>query len=281
MHFQMTPHIRSLVDSALDEDRIGFDISSAAFEPGDRSEARLVAKEPMVLAGWPVLEQVFATVDSDISWEKRADEGARLQEGDVLGEGEGPTASLLRGERVALNFLQRMSGVATKTARFVDALDDPTTQIVDTRKTLPGWRELDKYAVRCGGGSNHRFDLGGGAMIKDNHIAAAGGIAEAVDRVRRAAPFTLKIEVECERLDQIRPAMDAGADIIMLDNMSTEEMADAIDSIRGRAGDRVIIEASGNITVERLPQLRGLGLDVISSGALTHSATAADISMRM
>jgi nicotinate-nucleotide pyrophosphorylase (carboxylating) len=281
MHFQMTPHIRSLVDSALDEDRIGFDISSAAFEPGDRSEARLVAKEPMVMAGWPVLEQVFATVDPDISWEKRADEGARLQEGDVLGEGEGPTASLLRGERVALNFLQRMSGVATKTARFVDALDDPTTQIVDTRKTLPGWRELDKYAVRCGGGSNHRFDLGGGAMIKDNHIAAAGGIAEAVDRVRRQAPFTLKIEVECERLDQIRPAMDAGADIIMLDNMSTEEMADAIDSIRGRAGDRVIIEASGNITVERLPQLRGLGLDVISSGALTHSATAADISMRM
>ena len=281
MHFQMTPHVRSLVDRALDEDRIGFDISSAAFDEDHRCEARLVAKEPMVMAGWPIFEQVFETVDSDVSWDRHAADGQRLETGDRLGEGVGATASLLRGERVALNFLQRMSGVATKTARFVDALDDPTTHIVDTRKTLPGWRELDKYAVRCGGGANHRFDLGGGAMIKDNHIAAAVGIAEAVDRVRRQAPFTLKIEVECEDLDQIRPAMDAGADIIMLDNMTTDQMADAIDVIRGRAGDRVIIEASGNITVDRLPDLGGLGLDVISSGALTHSAAAADVSMQM
>ena len=281
MHFQMTPHVRSLVDRALDEDRIGFDVSSAAFDEDHHSNARLVAKQEMILAGWPVLEQVFETVDPAVDWQQRADEGHRLEPGDVLGEAEGPTASLLRGERVALNFVQRMSGVATKTARFVDALDDPTTHIVDTRKTLPGWRELDKYAVRCGGGANHRFDLGGGAMIKDNHIAAAGGIAEAVDRVRRQAPFTLKIEVECEDLDQIEPALEAGADIIMLDNMTTEQMATAIDTIRGRADKRVVVEASGNITVERLPELGGLGLDVISSGALTHSASAVDISMRM
>lgn len=281
MHFQYTPQTRRLIEAALDEDDIAFDVSSAAFPDGHTSRARLVAKEDLVVAGLPVAERVFRTVDRRIDWSFEVEDGSRLQPGDVLAEGSGPTAALLRGERTALNFLQRLSGIATKAAAYVDALADPTTRIVDTRKTLPGWRELDKYAVRCGGAHNHRYSLGGGAMIKDNHIAAAGSIQAAIERVHKFAPHTIKVEVECDTLEQVDAALEAGTEVILLDNMTTDTMRRAIGAIREAAGDDVLVEASGNITLQRLPELGGLGLDLISSGALTHSVRAADISMRM
>ncbi|MFB6351089.1 MAG: carboxylating nicotinate-nucleotide diphosphorylase, partial [Bradymonadaceae bacterium] len=203
MPLTIGPQTRRLVDMALDEDAAARDPSAAVFPPDHTSTAELVAKRPLVVAGQPVADLVFARIDSTIEFEARADEGQRLESGDLLGTVAGPTASLLRAERTALNFLQRLSGIATKTARYVEALGDPTTAIVDTRKTLPGFRHLDKYAVRCGGGHNHRFDLGGGVIVKDNHIAAAGGIAEAIAAIRDEAPHLLKIEVEVERLDGV------------------------------------------------------------------------------
>ena len=277
----VSPRIRRLIDMALDEDEIGFDVASAAFFDGESSGARLVAKQDLTLAGLAVVEAVYERVDPSVEWTFEAADGQSVQAGAVIGRAEASSVSLLRGERVALNFLQRMCGVATKTARYVEALGDSPTRIVDTRKTLPGWRELDKYAVRCGGGANHRFNLSGGVMIKDNHIAAAdGSIEKAVERARQRAPLTLKIEVEVTDFDQMHAALEAGADIIMLDNMATDRMAEAIERIRAHSGERVAVEASGNITLERLPELADIGLDYISSGALTHSVQAADISMR-
>lgn len=275
MPLTIGPHTRRLVDMALDEDAAARDPSAAVFPPDHTSSAELVAKRPLVVAGQPVAALVFGRVDGDIAFEPRADEGERLNGGETLAHARGPTASLLRAERTALNFLQRLSGIATKTARYVDALDDPETKLVDTRKTLPGFRHLDKYAVRCGGGHNHRYDLGGGVIVKDNHIAAAGGIAEAIDRIRDEAPHLLRVEVEVETLEGLDEAVGAGADVVMLDNMSTETMKRAVD----RAGDDVLLEASGNVTLERLPELGGIGLDFVSSGALTHSVEAADVSM--
>jgi nicotinate-nucleotide pyrophosphorylase (carboxylating) len=277
----ISPRTRRLIDMALDEDEVGFDVASAVFFEGASVDARLVAKEPLVLAGLAVAEAVFERVDTDVSWTFDFADGARVEAGQVIGRVEGEAISILRAERVALNFLQRMSGIATKTARYVAALGDSPTRIVDTRKTLPGYRELDKYAVRCGGGTNHRFNLSGGVMIKDNHIAAAGGsIDQAVRRARARAPHTLKIEVEVVDLAQVAEALAAGAEVIMLDNMSTEQMVRAVERIRDHSGARVAVEASGNITLERLGELSDIGLDYISSGALTHSVEAADISLR-
>jgi nicotinate-nucleotide pyrophosphorylase (carboxylating) len=276
----VSPRIERLIDMAIDEDEVGFDVASAVFFEGTETEARLVAKEPLTVAGLAMVDAVYARVDASVTTSFEVAEGDQLDLGDQLGTVTGPKISLLRGERIALNFLQRMCGIATATRRYADALGGSDTRIVDTRKTLPGYRELDKYAVRCGGGSNHRFNLSGGVMIKDNHIAAAGSIALAVERARERAPMTLKIEVETTTLDEVRAAIDADADIIMLDNMSTDEMIECIGVIRDAAGDRITIEASGNITAERLPEIAHIGLDCVSSGALTHSVRAADISMR-
>lgn len=277
----ISPRIRRLIDMAIDEDEVGFDVASAVFFEGEEVAARMVAKESLVVAGLDVVEAVFERVDPRVRWAFEVDDGQRVEAGEVIGRAEGLAISVLRAERVALNFLQRMSGIATKTARYVEALGDSDTRIVDTRKTLPGYRELDKYSVRCGGGANHRFNLSGGVMIKDNHIAAAdGSIAEAVRRAKKRAPLTLKIEVEVTDFAQLEEALDAGADVVMLDNMATDQMRDAVQMVRDHSGDRVAVEASGNITVERLPELADLGLDYISSGALTHSIEAADISMK-
>lgn len=277
----VSPRIRRLIDMAIDEDEVGFDVASAVFFEGESVTARLVAKESLTLAGLAMVGAVFNRVDPQVAWTFDFDDGQRVEAGQVIGRAEGLAISILRAERVALNFLQRMSGIATKTARYVAALGESNTRIIDTRKTLPGYRELDKYSVRCGGGANHRFNLSGGVMIKDNHISAAGGsIAKAVRLARERAPLTVKIEVEVTNFDELDRALDAGADVIMLDNMATDEMVEAVARVREHSGERVSIEASGNITLERLPELAGIGLDYISSGALTHSIEAADISLK-
>jgi len=278
----ISPAIRRLIDLALDEDDIGFDVTSGIFFADAVGTARMIAKEPIVISGHDVVREVFARVDPEITFTPLIPDGERAEVGDVVGRVEGPAVSMLRGERTALNFLQRMSGVATLTRQYVDALGNTRVRMVDTRKTLPGYRELDKYAVRSGGGYNHRFALSGGVMVKDNHIAAVGSIEEAVMRVRAAAPHTLRVEVEVSTGDDALRAIDAGAEIVMLDNMGTDEMRAAIEKIRAHPmGKRTIVEVSGNVTLERLPELGQLDVDVVSSGSLTHSIKAADISMKM
>lgn len=281
MKLFVSPHIRRLIDLALDEDDLTFDVTSNIFFEGRQAQAILRAKSDLVIAGLPVFAAVFERVDPTVRWTFDVEDGSRLARGTVFARGVGEASSLLKAERTGLNFLQRMSGVATLTRSYVDALGDSTARICDTRKTLPGWRELDKYAVNVGGGANHRISLSGGVMLKDNHIAAAGGVAEAMAMVRDRAPHTLRVEVEVENFEQLTAAISAGAEIIMLDNMSTPEMRRAVEHVRKTAGRQIWMEASGNVTLERLPELRDLGLDFISSGALTHSAIAADISMRM
>lgn len=275
--FPFSPLVRELIRLALTEDLVGGDITTdAIFCDGDQLEATLIAKEPLVLAGAPLAAAIFEEIDPQVEVTFDAPDGARLDVG-PFGTVRGRTLSVLRGERVLLNFLRHLSGVATLTRRCVDALGDCGTRLVDTRKTTPGFRELEKYAVRMGGGANHRFNLAGGAMIKDNHIAAAGSIHAAVARVRAHAPFLIRIEVEVTTMGELEQALEAGADVVMLDNMTTAQMRDAVQVVAGRA----LVEASGNITLGRLAELRDVGLDVISSGALTHSAPNADISLRI
>ncbi len=277
----VSPRIRRLIDMALEEDEVGFDVASGVFFADEIVTARLVAKEALTVSGLAMVEAVFARVDPGAQWSFEVDDAQRVDKGAVIGSVEGKAVSVLRAERTALNFLQRMSGIATKTAAYVEAMGGSTTRIVDTRKTLPGYRELDKYAVRCGGGANHRFNLSGGVMIKDNHIAAAdGSIVKAVRLAREQAPLMLKIEVEVTDFDELDEALEAGADVIMLDNMTTEQMVTAVERVREHSGQRVAVEASGNITLERLPEIADIGLDYISSGALTHSVVAADISLK-
>ena len=240
----ISPHINRLIDLALDEDQVGFDVTSQIFFTGKVSSAYLIAKENMVVAGTQLVAAVFARVDPNILWSPLVEDGQVISKGDLLGRLNGPTVGLLGGERTALNFLQRMCGIASKTRSLVQALDNDAIRLADTRKTLPGYRELDKYAVRCGGGYNHRLSLAGGVMLKDNHIAAAdGSIAAAVEKVRAQAPHTLRIEVEVTDLDQTREAAEVGADIIMLDNMNTAQMEKAIAVIRETA-PKTCIEAS-------------------------------------
>ena len=279
MQWRLNSRTRRLIESALEEDHVDLDLSSAAFDTGDRSAARIVARDELVAAGLPVVDSVYGVLDTAVTWVANTDEGARVAAGANLGRLEGPTVDMLRGERTALNFLQRMCGIATKTARYVEAIGDAGIDVLDTRKTLPGYRELDKYAVRCGGGRNHRYSLSSGVIVKDNHIAAAGSVQAAVERIREVKPPTVKIEVEADNFAQVESALEAEADIILLDNMSNERMREAIERIRSTAGDRIAIEASGNIRLDRLPSLTDLDLDFVSSGALTHSVSAADVSM--
>jgi nicotinate-nucleotide pyrophosphorylase (carboxylating) len=266
-----------LLRQALTED-IGFgDATGEAIFAADHFSAGiLLAKQELVLAGLAVFARTFALLDARVRVLPKFADGDRLGPGEELAAIEGPTRALLAGERVALNFLQRLSGIATQTSRFVAAAQG-SALIVDTRKTTPGLRMLEKYAVTVGGGKNHRMGLDSMVLIKDNHIKAAGGIVPAVERVRaRVSPF-LAVEVEAESLEQVGEALAAAVDVIMLDNMPLPLIRQAVELIGGRA----LVEVSGNVTLDRVAELAACGVDLISSGALTHSVTAADISMRL
>lgn len=277
----ITPDVSRLIDLTLSEDLVGGDpTTDGIFGPDARCVGVVLAKTDLVLAGSEVFDAVMQRVDPavEVSWRVR--DGARVANRTVLADLAGPARAILKGERNALNFLQRMSGVATATRSYVEALAGTDTQVTDTRKTLPGWRSLDKLAVRVGGGRNHRTNLGAGVMIKDNHIAAAGSITDAVERVRARAPHTLKIEVEIDVIAQLHEALDAGADIILLDNMSTAEMRRAVAQVRAHPrGQWVLVEASGGVVLDRVAEIAETGVDFISVGALTHSVIAADISL--
>jgi nicotinate-nucleotide pyrophosphorylase (carboxylating) len=268
--------IQPLIDLALAEDLGTGDITSATTIPADApGRGVLLAKAAGVLAGLPITALVMRTVDPALVFHPLLADGTPISPGERLAEIDGPARSLLTAERTALNFLQRLSGIATATARYVQAIAGTQAHIVDTRKTVPGHRLLDKYAVRAGGGSNHRFNLSDGVLIKDNHIAAVGGVAAAIAAARAGAPHTLKIECEVDTLEMARHAVEAGADIILLDNMSCEEMRACVALIAGRART----EASGNVTLARVRAIAECGVDLISIGALTHSVAALDISL--
>ena len=269
---------QTLIELALREDVGDGDITTDNIIPAEtRRKAKMVAKADGVVAGLPVAEMVFRSLDQQLVWNVHTPEGSRVKKGDVMVEFEGTYRALLTGERTALNFLQRMSGIATMSAKYADAVKDFKTVILDTRKTLPGFRMLDKYAVKTGGASNHRIGLYDMAMIKDNHIEVAGGITKAVNAVRSNIKPGIQIEVETTTLAQVQEALDAGADIIMLDNMDTATMKKGVELIAGRAK----VEASGNMTLERLREVAATGVDFISIGALTHSVNALDISQRL
>ncbi|MDD5284404.1 MAG: carboxylating nicotinate-nucleotide diphosphorylase [Desulfuromonadaceae bacterium] len=268
--------IERLIEQALLEDIFTGDITTKALLPQRcPAEARLIAKEDLVVAGVIIAGRVFARLDPDVIFNPRHPDGESVPKGTVLATVSGNAADLLMGERVALNLLQRMCGIATLTLRFVEAVSGTKARIVDTRKTTPGLREIEKYAVRIGGGINHRTGLYDGVLIKENHIIAAGGITEAIRRARAYIPHTLKIEIETETLTQVDEALTAGADIIMLDNMNLDEMRSAVATVNGRA----LVEASGGVNLDTVRAIAETGVDIISVGALTHSPRAMDISM--
>ena len=274
----LTQHIiRTAVEAALAEDAPYGDITCETTIPADETgSAHLTARERGVMSGIAVFTAAFTAQNPGIGVSPLIADGERFQRGQILATVEGPVRDLLAAERIALNFTQRMSGIATYTRRMADALAGTKTVLADTRKTTPGMRIFEKEAVRLGGGANHRYNLSSAVMLKDNHIDAAGGIAQAVAAARAHASFTCTIEVECETLDMVREAVDAGADIIMLDNMDRDHMARAIALIDGRA----VVEASGNVDLDSIRELADLGVDVISSGALTHSAGILDLSLK-
>ena len=267
------------IERALAEDVGHGDLTTRSTVPrGKRGRAKIIAKEPdIILAGGFIFERVFTMTGADPEIVRLAEEGARLRPRVVLAEYNGELAGLLTGERVALNFVQLLSGIATLTNKFVEAVHGTNARIVDTRKTHPGLRALEKYAVRAGGGHNHRFGLDSGILIKDNHIAAAGSISRAIDRARKLAPHTFLIEVECETLAQVDEARSAGTDAILLDNMSLEDIRRA----RKQVGSDIKLEVSGNVSLETVRPIAEAGVDLISVGALTHSARAMDLSMRI
>jgi nicotinate-nucleotide pyrophosphorylase (carboxylating) len=268
--------IDRIIENALAEDIHTGDITTqAVVRQGGCARAILKAKEEMVLAGLQVAARVFRLLDPEVVFAPRFTDGDRLAPGDIIAELSGAATSLLQGERVALNLLQRMCGIATLTAQYVAAVRGTGARVVDTRKTTPGLRVLEKYAVRVGGGINHRTGLYDGVLIKENHIAAAGGITEAVRRARAYIPHTMKVEIETETLPQVAEALAAGADIIMLDNMDRDAMREAVVLIGGKA----LVEASGGVNLETIRGIAETGVDIISVGALTHSARAMDISM--
>lgn len=269
--------IEKIIVEALKEDKETYDITSEwLFLDEALSSANLIAKEDGVLAGIDIFEYVFKLIDGSITLEKFVPDGDKILKGQLIAKIKGSTKHLLYGERTALNILQRMSGIATMTAACVKEVSHTNVRIVDTRKTVPGLRILDKMAVRTGGGFNHRFNLSDGVLIKDNHIMACGSITEAIKRTRLYAPHTLKIEVEVEHISDFIEAMNARADIVMLDNMSLEDMRECVRINNGNC----ILEASGNMTLDRLRRVAETGVDVISIGSLTHSVKALDISLR-
>ncbi len=274
----LTPHLERLLDLALEEDLGPGDVTTRALIPPDlQGEAHIRAKQALVVAGLPVAARVFQRLDPSIVFEAQVEDGAQVPPGTILARVRGPVAPILTGERVALNFLMRLSGIATFTRQMVDLVAGFPVALLDTRKTAPGWRALEKYAVRLGGGANHRLGLYDGIIIKNNHLAAVGSITEAVRRARDQAPGGLKVEVEVTDLAGLEEALAAGADLIMLDNLSEADLARAVALTRGRA----LLEASGAMTPERLPQVAATGVNFISMGRLTHSAPAADIHLRL
>lgn len=273
----MKLNVEPLLLSALREDITSEDVSTNSVMPCARmGEVDLICKQDGVLCGMDVFARVFTLLDEDTQVAAYAADGEKIKAGQKIATVRGDIRVLLSGERTALNYLQRMSGIATHTRAVASLLEGTGTKLLDTRKTTPNNRIFEKYAVRTGSGNNHRYNLSDGVMLKDNHIGAAGGVKEAVRRAREYAPFVRKIEVEVETLDMVREAVEAGADIIMLDNMSHEEMAQALAIIGGRAE----VEVSGNVTRENIARLTDLGVDYISSGALTHSSPILDLSLK-
>lgn len=267
-----------ILTRALTEDVGTGDITTLTTVPEDRAiHGRYIAKKAGVVCGLPVIERTFALIDPAVRVTRHAAEGQAVEVGAVIAEVDGPARSILTGERTGLNLLQRLSGIATATAQAVASVAGTNARITDTRKTTPGLRVLEKYAVRIGGGSNHRFNLADGILIKDNHIQAAGSITAAVNAARAGAPHTLKLEVEVETFAQVEEALACRADIIMLDNMSLTDMAEAVRRIGGRA----VVEASGNMGEKDLLAVARTGVDLISIGALTHTVKAMDISLRL
>lgn len=266
-----------LILQALKEDITGEDITTNSVMPHfQMGEVELICKEDGVIAGLEVFRRVFQLLDEKTEVTFSCQDGDRVKKGERLGLLRGDIRVLLSGERTALNFLQRMSGIATYTRSIADLLTGSKTKLLDTRKTTPNMRVFEKYAVKVGGGYNHRYNLSDGILLKDNHIGAAGGVKEAVRMAKEYAPFVRKIEVEVENLDMLKEALEAGADIIMLDNMSVEDMREAVKLTAGRAGT----ECSGNVTKENVSRLADIGVDYISSGALTHSAPILDLSLK-
>ncbi len=267
-----------LFDLAYAEDIGDGDITTNNLIPfGEIRKATLVAKESGVIAGLPVAEMVFRKFDENLKWDEKLPDGSKVEPGDVIVEFTANYRALLTGERKALNFLQRLSGIATYANKCMKEIEGQNVEILDTRKTLPGYRHLDKYAVRMGGGSNHRFGLYDMVMIKDNHILIAGGIKPAVEAIRKKIPKSIKIEVETTTIEQVQEALDADVDIIMLDNMSAKLMKECVSLVNRRAK----VEASGNMTIKRIHKVAATGVDYISIGALTHSVKALDISQRI
>lgn len=277
MEMLYNPQIDKIIALALEEDIGTGDITTLSTIPAEATaHGRFIAKEDTVICGLSVAKKVFLTVDPTVCVTFHFSDGDRVKKGDVIAEVSGNARSLLTAERTALNLLQRLSGVAKCTAECVAMVEGTKAKIADTRKTTPGMRALEKYAVRVGGGTNHRFNLADGVLIKDNHIAAAGGIAAAIRNARKSIPHTLKIEVEVENFDELNEALEAGADIIMLDNMTDEAMAQSVKITAGRA----LLEASGNMDRRDLRKVAETGVDIISIGALTHTVKAADISLK-
>ena len=263
--------------SALKEDITSEDVSTNSVMPHPQAgEVDLICKEDGIICGLQVFERVFTLLDEKTTVEFLVQDGAEVHKGQLMAKVHGDIRTLLCGERTALNYLQRMSGIATYTHSVAELLKGTGIKLLDTRKTTPNNRIFEKYAVRIGGGNNHRYNLSDGVLLKDNHIGAAGGVKEAIAAAKKYAPFVRKIEVEVENLDMVKEAVEAGADIIMLDNMDTDALKEAIAYIDGRAE----IEVSGNVTKENIARLTGLGVDYVSSGALTHSAPILDISLK-
>ena len=261
----------------LKEDITSEDVSTNAVMPQPKmGTAQLICKDTGVLCGLDVFKRTFELLDENVQVQFFAEEGAAVEPGQLLGELRGDIRVLLSGERTALNYLQRMSGIATITRRYVQALEGTNTVLLDTRKTTPNMRPFEKYAVKVGGAMNHRYNLSDGVLLKDNHIGAAGSVQKAVEAARAYAPFVRKVEVETETLDQVQQALDAGADIIMLDNMDNATMKKAVEMI----GTRAETECSGNVTLGRLAEIAAIGVNYVSSGALTHSAPILDISLK-
>lgn len=270
-------NIDEYIMRALKEDITSEDVTTnAVMHEYCLGRAELICKQDGIICGLEIFERVFQLLDSTTVFETRLKDGDKVHTGQLMGVVKGDIRVLLSGERTALNYMQRMSGIATYTAEYVAELEGFHTRLLDTRKTTPNMRPFEKYAVRVGGGCNHRYNLSDGVLLKDNHIGAAGSITAAIERAKAYAPFVRKIEVEVETLEQVKEAVEAGADIIMLDNMSDEMMVEALKIIDHRA----LTECSGNVTKDRLRQIANVGVDFVSSGALTHSAPIMDISLK-
>lgn len=271
-------YIDNIINTAIAEDINYLDVTTDYLIPeGHTSNAYYVAKDTGVLCGIEIAKRVFEIVGNDVDFDILIQDGTKVKKGDIIARMKGNTATLLKGERTALNILQHMSGIATATNKCVELVQGTNAQITDTRKTLPGLRALQKYAVTVGEGKNHRYNLSDGAMLKDNHIDAYGGITPAVQALRGKIGHMVKIEVEVRTMDELKEALSAGADVIMLDNMSCEQMAECVKFVDGKAK----LEASGNITAQNIREVAQTGVDIISLGALTHSVKCFDISMRI